>query len=109
MWDISSITPSTWAFIGLFGIFGGANLSCRGPIALRYALWEYDSGAARAVGRLQLGAALLLAIESSRVFGFALGEFVLFCSIAMLLYKSKFAHALLGLPLLVLLPVTIVP
>ena len=94
-----------WAFVMFFGVTGAANLTGLAHAANSYASFHGDLGDARVIGALELIAASLLLLEPARLWGLAIGEFVLICGITILLYRSKYITALVGIPLMTLLPI----
>ena len=106
MFEISIVGLLISSFVMFFGVTGAANVMGLKFAANAFSSFEDDLGDARVIGALEILAASLLAMESARFWGLALGEFVIFSGITILLYKSRYAHALAGIPLLALLPVT---
>ncbi len=108
MFELSLAGLLNCSFVFLFGVIGAANILGQKHAASLFSSWEDEPGDTRVVGAFLIVAASLLAIEAARFWGLALGEISLFCAITMLLYKSKYVHALAGIPLLTLLPIVLV-
>lgn len=103
MFEFSLSGLLTWSFVALFGVVGALNFAGPQKILDTYFHWNYPRCDRRVSGVLEITAALLIGIEAVRVWGFVFAEMVTFGGIVMLLCSSKYAYALAGILILILL------
>ena len=88
---------------GLFGASGLLHMAGPGFVRRAYRRWSFPSNAHRAVGVLQILAALFLSNPVTRIWGVILAGFVIFFATVALLNRGKYAYSVPGLLLMLAL------
>ena len=79
------------------------NLAGLGFVRRAYARWGYPPKFYRVVGVLELTVAAFLALPLTRIWGVALGEFIVFAAVVTLLKNRQYAQTIPGIILLIAL------
>ncbi|HXJ00713.1 MAG TPA: hypothetical protein VNH44_05780 [Micropepsaceae bacterium] len=93
MSNISLPVIAVWANVALLSLAGVVNLFGFRPVREIYADWDIPGVFYRAVGLLEIVAALFLATPDMRIWGIALAAPILFGSVVMLLNYRHYAVA----------------
>jgi hypothetical protein len=91
-----------WSIVALLAVLGAVNIVAPEQMLNAYFHWNYPRCDRRVSGILEMLAALLISIEPLRIWGISFAVMIVFGGIIMLLCSRKYAHALGGMLVLIL-------
>jgi hypothetical protein len=97
-------TLIAWTTAAIFAAGAFVHLAGFGFVQRAYERWNFRPKFYRITGVLELLTALFLAMPITRIWGVALGGFVTFAAIVVLLNNRQYAYTLPGILILIALP-----